>query len=53
MWSLSAGKYKVRSNGCVTVLPVSSDLPLASLKEFEWLPACLYFLNLSIKNKST
>lgn len=31
------------------VLPVSSERPLVSLKELEWLPACLYFLNLSIK----
>lgn len=26
--------------------PVSSDLPLLNLKEFKWLPSCLYFLNL-------
>lgn len=31
----------------LTHTPVSSVLPLVSLKEVEWLPACLYFLNLS------
>ena len=33
-------------------LPVSSDLPLVSLKELEWLPACLYFLNLSMTRQA-
>ena len=42
---------QTQNNAHLTRLPVSSDLPLVSLKEFEWLPACLYFLNLSIKIK--
>lgn len=39
------------TSGCF--LPVSSDLPLVSLKELEWLPACLYFLNLSMNNNQS
>lgn len=45
-WFSSPGRFPMSSRGA---LPTSSVRPLDKRKELEWLPACLYFLNLMRK----